>query len=376
MSYARKILFFALAGLVLSYAIAIAESFPAAGEISGDKVHLRSGPHTKFQSLKMLEKGLKITVLGDEGDFYLIKCPAEVPVWISASFLVITGEFGAVKGTNINLRAKPVNGDVVGSVSEPTKMKVMEKKDDWIKVEAPVTTKVYVSKSFVKIIVETPKASDTPHVKTTPSQSPTPVKTPTPTPTDEITKKFENAEKLFAEAEGTKDILAADFSAPMRLYKDILTDPAAAKLHEEAERKIARCDFWLAYQEAARDLKGQKEELQKKLDELKKELERKLKELADERAKKAEKEEEFLATGWVYSIGGVIGKPATHRLVQGGKVLYLLKSDSFKLDDFWGQFVGVKGDVLPQPEGWEAQIIVVKDIKVLDERKRPPEPRK
>ncbi|MFA4985228.1 MAG: SH3 domain-containing protein [Candidatus Brocadiia bacterium] len=356
--------------LLASYSLGFAGSYPCAGEVTGDKVNIRCGASKKFQSLKLLEKATKVTVLGEEGDYYLIKCPADVPVWISAKYITISGEFGVVNGNNVNLRSKPVTGDVVGSVSEPLKIRVIEKKDDWVKVEAPPTVKVYIVKEFVKLVPEAqPSKSPSP----SPSASPTPAQ---PKPSEIAAADFDAANKAFKE-ELSKDKLDADFMKVLKMYQGVLADPYAASFYDECRKQVANCEFWIEYQRALREFKGKNDELQKKIEELQKELERKLKELADEKAKNHKNEEEvFQATGWIASIGMVINRPATHRLMQGDKVLYLLKSDTIKLDDYWGKFVGINGDVLPRPEGWEAEIIIVKQIKILDDRKRNPDKRK
>ena len=71
-------------------------------------------------------------------------------------------------------------------------------------------------------------------------------------------------------------------------------------------------------------------------------------------------------------MGVVINRPATHKLYKGKEVLYMLKSDTINLDDYWGLYVGVQGTVVPAPQGWNHDIIEVTEITILDHEKRTP----
>ncbi|RKY19579.1 MAG: hypothetical protein DRP90_04465 [Planctomycetota bacterium] len=366
----RLIAFAAAFLLVLSGYVGFGEAFPCEGEITGTNVNLRAGNSRKYEVLKKLDKGDRVVVLALKGEYYLIKCPVGVPAYISARYLAVRGGIGEVTGTRVNVRARPVNGTVVCQVNRPAKLKVLEKKGDWYRIQAPAHAKVYVHKDYVRLL---PKKTPAPSVKKTAVPSPTPK--PTPPPVEKWRARYEEAVKRF-DAEREKPLLEADFAGVKEMFERILAAPDAAAFHSEARRRIALCDFYIKQQAAIRELKDKNKELEEKLRKLREELERKLEEIAKEKAKKEkEGEVKFLATGYVEPIGGVINRPATHRLVKGGKVLYLLRSDTINLNDYFRMFVGVNGTISPAPKGWEADIINVTEIKILDprrERLKPP----
>ncbi len=366
MRFSRRYAFVIAMLLTLFCYSAFADKFPVEAVVSGDSVHVRAGDSTKFEVLGTLNNGAKIVVVGLSSDFYQIKAPQGIPIFIFHKYITVSGKVGTVVGKNVNLRARPVNGTVVCQLSEPTKLNILEKKDDWYAVEAPPQAKVFIHKDYVKI---QPKQSETPKPSVTPI-----VPTPNPEVENKWKTKYSEAEK-FLDEQLMLPVLKAEFDKAKKSFEQILAEPLATDYHHDCKRKIALCEFYIKQQQALRDLKDKNKELEDRLKELKEELDKKLKELADEKAKKEEDEEKFVATGHVFSIGGVLNRPATHRLVKGDKVLYLMKSSKFNLDDYWGLFVGVNGTVSPAPKGWEASIIDVTEIKVLDATKRGPKPK-
>ena len=73
----------------------------------------------------------------------------------------------------------------------------------------------------------------------------------------------------------------------------------------------------------------------------------------------------FVATGWVSTLGKYRKVDGTHRLLKGNKLLYHLKSEQLKLDDYVNKRVGISGVIQEQSPDAGAQLILVTKIEVL-----------
>jgi hypothetical protein len=79
------------------------------------------------------------------------------------------------------------------------------------------------------------------------------------------------------------------------------------------------------------------------------------------------REKEFLAVGWVATLGKYRKVDGTHRLLNGGRLVFYLKSEQLKLDDYVNKRVGITGVIQEQPPSAGAQLIHVTSIQVLSD---------
>jgi hypothetical protein len=74
---------------------------------------------------------------------------------------------------------------------------------------------------------------------------------------------------------------------------------------------------------------------------------------------------EYTANGWVEPLGQIAFRPATHKLVKDGQVIYLLRSDEYDLESYRGKYVGVIGEVQQEKSWWGAPVLEVTQVDVL-----------
>lgn len=79
----------------------------------------------------------------------------------------------------------------------------------------------------------------------------------------------------------------------------------------------------------------------------------------------AEQVREYAYEGWLDELGGILFRPASHRLKKGDDVLFYLRSDKIDLNLYSGKHVGVNGKVA-RFRGW-GRIVEVEEIEVLHE---------
>ncbi|MGA1781145.1 MAG: hypothetical protein ACO4CW_12510, partial [Planctomycetota bacterium] len=79
------------------------------------------------------------------------------------------------------------------------------------------------------------------------------------------------------------------------------------------------------------------------------------------------RENDFSAVGWVATLGKFRKVDGTHRLLNGNRLLFYLKSEQLKLDDYVDKRVGIRGVIQDQPPSAGAQLILVTSITVLSD---------
>lgn len=162
-------------------------------------INVRGQTSLNSEVVTRLEKGQRVEVLeeitlkkpkADEpGKWFRIALPTNAPVW--ASTLYLTSDL-AVKATRLNLRAGPgENFSVLGRVDKGTYLKELERKGDWVRVEAPTNTGAFVAAHLLTlepagatVAVVPPPAPGVPEPKPV---EPAPVTPPPPPPLPVVT---------------------------------------------------------------------------------------------------------------------------------------------------------------------------------------------
>ncbi len=97
--------------------------------------NMRSGPGTKFDVLWQVEQYHPFTIIEKKGDWYKIKDFENDVAWLSKFLL------GKIEGVitiknKCNIRSKPgTKSQVLFTVEKGVPFKVLERKENWIKIE-------------------------------------------------------------------------------------------------------------------------------------------------------------------------------------------------------------------------------------------------
>jgi SpoIID/LytB domain protein len=122
-------------------------TLPAAVEVTGSYVNLRSGPGTGYARVGEASRGARLAVEGKSGEWYRVRLQSGSLAWI-AGWLVKpvaeqqppqrgadAGEAVVVTGDVVNLRSGPGTGyAVVGRVVKGQQLAVLERRGDWCRV--------------------------------------------------------------------------------------------------------------------------------------------------------------------------------------------------------------------------------------------------
>ncbi|MCX6883999.1 MAG: SH3 domain-containing protein [Verrucomicrobia bacterium] len=135
---------------------------------------------TKGQAVTVLEEITLTNSAPDEPSAWAkILLPSERPVWINGMFTSTNNE---VTATRVNLRSGPgENYSVLGRLKKGETFKELERKQDWIKIEAPTNAYAFVAAQYLKSDVAAPAAEIAAAVPAAPAPPATPEPAPTPT---------------------------------------------------------------------------------------------------------------------------------------------------------------------------------------------------
>ena len=142
----------------------------------------------KSEVVLRLNKGDRVTVLeeisvkkppaGEPDKWLKIALPKDVPVWANSQF--IDAATKTVKATRLNLRSGPgENYSVLGRLEKGAAIQEVERKGEWIRLQAPADTHAFVAACLVHRDATTPPTAV---AAIPPSVTPPPVKPPPATP--------------------------------------------------------------------------------------------------------------------------------------------------------------------------------------------------
>ncbi|MDN7240387.1 SH3 domain-containing protein [Planococcus sp. N028] len=134
-------------------------------QISASSVNLRTGPGLSYSVSGSLSKGDKVTVTGQEGDWYKVQA-GEMTGWV-ASWLTsaASGKSESKKAVSsvdhLNVRSQPeLSASVLAQMSAGDQAKIISETGDWVEVEFR-DTRGFVSKQYITI-TETSAKNPTP----------------------------------------------------------------------------------------------------------------------------------------------------------------------------------------------------------------------
>ena len=129
----------------------------AEGVITADLLNIRMQPDLKSIVAVKLDKGFKVEVLGENGDFLEIAAPVTAPVYVSAVYL----DAGVTTAPLKMYSASSTAAAGYGVLPRGTAVKLIGiDNHGWAKIEPPAGIKLYAAKRFVKVTGDIPKAAE------------------------------------------------------------------------------------------------------------------------------------------------------------------------------------------------------------------------
>ena len=172
---------------------------PGAAEVTVSNLIVRGQAGLQGEVVSHLLKGDAVTVLsqinldkhaaGEPAQWAKIALPSTVHVWLNGKFVEASSK--AVSAKKLNLRAGPgENYSVVGLLEKGAPVSEVERKGDWIKIEAPTNAFAFVAAIYLKQEAAAPvptTAAPPVEIATAPAPTPMPVPEPQPIVTEQTT---------------------------------------------------------------------------------------------------------------------------------------------------------------------------------------------
>ncbi|MFH0887967.1 MAG: SH3 domain-containing protein, partial [Planctomycetota bacterium] len=320
-------------------------------EVTVQKLNLRTGAGTNYATIQILSKGEKLVVVNDAKGWLEVRLPEDTHCWVTKKYIEITNKDkneGVVKAGRINIRSKPESGEnIIGHITEGQTVKIKLEKGEWYQIAPVGTLTGWINKKYTRYW------GTYTHYQELKSEEIKKEMTK-----QGLTEMFNEAEKLYKD-EQEKSILQQNHSDILRLYKEIASQSSDKALVEKCDERIKQIEpkenILKEYRSALEKAKTEKKSIEEK-------YQARLADLYRQQTAPPL----YDARGWLESEGKYIGRPAPYKLTMGGKTLLFLKSPSVKIDDYYGQYVGVRGKIIDNKPG-EAKIIIVDKIELLNE---------
>jgi uncharacterized protein YgiM (DUF1202 family) len=354
---------FLLTALILttSAAAALAQEAaarPVEARVTGDKVHVRTGPGLEHGHLNMLFKFDKgIQVYERRGNWYRIE-PPHGPYYISKRYVDLEETTATVTDMGVFLRSGPGKQfEELGKVDRGYKLSVVKAADDWYRVKPTEKAQAWVSADFLepldRVAVEGPgpdgdddddvpePADDDDDVVEVPGPEEVDVPRGVELPGETLETKLASFDDMIRR-EGAKPLAQRDYEQYIQAmdYLKAATDEltvdhrASIKVRRQAAERL---------HEATRQKRAMLADYQQTLDAIEEQTQERLRRI-EARRDKADPDK-YLAVGTIEEFG-LADKlpPITHKLTDaGGSIALFLFSENLDLDRFAGQRVGIQG---------------------------------
>ena len=128
------------------------EVFPFVAKIKAKTANVRAGQNTNFESLGQVQEGTELVVVGASFDWRKIKLPADAKAYVNGGFVKDLGDgVGEVTGNRLNVRAGAlVNAAIIGQLKKGDLIRILEKKNDWYRIEPPDQSFGWVLNEFLE----------------------------------------------------------------------------------------------------------------------------------------------------------------------------------------------------------------------------------
>ena len=137
------------------------------GEVTGNDVYVRSGPSLNHYPVCKLDAGGRVTIVGEQGDWYEIEPPSDTFSYISSDFVDTPDDrTGVVNGNNVRVRAGSSlvkhKYTVQTKLSKGTEVSILGRNPDgFLQIVPPEGVTLWISKEFVAEVPQGRRQVDT-----------------------------------------------------------------------------------------------------------------------------------------------------------------------------------------------------------------------
>ena len=331
-----------------------------------NSANVRGGPSTNHFPLARLPKGTKVEVLERAFDWYRIAPPEGVFCWVHKDLVKLApdGKSGMVTGRNVNIRGDsilghpPLRSDVVDQVDEGTRVTVVGRSGDFLRIRPTPGAKVYVKADLLAPAAggAVGAGSDTGSASAHPSAR-------AATEVEPALAAFHKAEEALR-AERLKSPAEWDLAKLAALYKEVLERASTERVKAAARSRLEYLDRLVLLKQTIEEVKRTRRETE---EELKAIEERRKAEEADRAARRRAEAPHYTVTGILRPL--VLGDGRIRfKLVdpdQPSNILCVVEGKRSALEPLLDRRVGIDGRFRVTGK-WPVRVIEVSAIEPLE----------
>jgi SH3-like domain-containing protein len=132
-------------------AYADVQGFPFVAEVNQDNVNIRAGQSENFERIYRLNKGDSVVVTGKEYSWYKVKLPQDVKLYVSSKYVTLLDDFnGEITGDKVNVRSGPsVEKTIMAQLKAGDKVAIVEKGTEWHTLKSIDGASGWVNEKFI-----------------------------------------------------------------------------------------------------------------------------------------------------------------------------------------------------------------------------------
>ncbi len=406
-----------LIGTALFCTVLYADSYTV-GRVTADKLNLRAGPATSHPVLGSVTLGQHVIICQEKGSWLRIFFPRYFHVWVHGDHLKITStETGQYKQAT-TIQKTVAKDDIdqgavdIGTIPAGITLKLVKQLGKWWSVVPPLCLTCYVNKNYVRTR-QTLAASDVtlfsggrkilpidpfPELeKTSVTKNDTGTAKPAPAVLRSTKKKKTEGAPVHVDRKSTdkNDTITSDPKAEYRTGKHsgqrivrqgvINNTEKIIELKKEYAEVMRRSDDieqwnYTALRAKCADLLASTDNQDEKylaeklieeidfIESVRKVLNSPKKTRGPDTIHLGKPDNKYIAVGWVTGQGKYLGKPGTHVLKKGNKVLYYLQGQGTVLEACVNKRIAItRGSVEDLPPKYGCKMINVHALDVLSE---------
>lgn len=338
------------------------KAFPFEAEVAVNRLNVRMFPKGEWPGIvsSTLSIGDRIAVVGEKGDFYQIRPTGSCRLWVYGRNIRRDGGMGTVISGSAPVRLDSrITAEKTCELKEGDQVNIVGDYLGWYKIEAPASVPYFVSKKYVRaggpIEEITSDKAGKPRAKAGSSDGDAQARARLSEAEAEVARQQEMIESMRLD-----DV---NFNGVIRAYESAASLATSPALKAQAEKSAAR---YRELQMIWFPIQAQKIAKDREIERMKRE--------AAAREDEVPETSPYTAMGYVNTTGALWRRPGTHKLMMGGDIVTFLRiregdaAMTRQMNNLYGEYVGVKGVVVEDPEGWEGHtVIVVEEIERISE---------
>jgi SH3-like domain-containing protein len=311
-------------------------TFPFTGEVTGSRVNLRMSPDTTSAIVATMKQGSRLVVVGEKDGWYETLPTGNATVWVHKNILNELGDgTGTVLVDGAKMRSDSrITAETLGTLEAGTTVTIKGKNAEWFKIQAPKTIHCWISAKYIDFVEVYDEAE---------LQRRAEREARAKEIKGEIDTRIAEAQKLEAIEDAKPELTQRNYSEVISLLEWVIAESGDALPTTEVESRLQRLNRLQAAIDRVNDAHANLENKMADLEEREQAMVEAQKKAYDEEQQKL-KEATFDETGWVYTVGAFFGRPGSHCLKVGGKLVAFLRvpeDSDIDLNKYYEKLVGV-----------------------------------